>query len=534
MRVEVEGGAQVDLDQQSFVAAGGQGSVFVKGDTAFKVFADESQALPRGKIYELSSLSAPPFCKPEKPLLRGGAVVGYTSRFVRDSYVLCQLIPRAFREREGLSQQQSMQLVELMRAGFCEAHAGGILLIDPNEMNFLVSKDFSRLWFIDTDSYQTKSYPAVAIMDSVRDRKMSGPRAFSEGSDWFSFAVTSFQLLVGIHPFKGRHPTLKGFDERMSASVSVFNKDVSLPAAAYPLSTIPREWRSWYEAVFERDERSPPPGGASRVSAAAHTFSAAAVQLELLASYESILYVDSGLVYSKDSVWREKRLVCSRRAALVGESSLWLEGGYLYAEREGKTRQWIQAERLAVFEGRAYVKLDNYVYEVHEVLEQLTLASVAYVTQNSSTLFRGGVYQDALGSVVVSVFDAPGRAVQLRLRELDGKRFVAARFEQGGGGRVLVVAVFDGEYKRYCFKLREDFSYESSWELGEGINFVVLDSGVMVSLDDELKLCSSKPASSQSRTVSAAGLEGARLFKSGAQLLAAKGAELFKLSMSRA
>ena len=57
-------------------------------------------------------------------------------------------------------------------------------------------------------------------MDSVRDRHAAG---WNEGTDWFSFALVSFQMFVGIHPYKGKHPALKTLDERMAQNVSVLH-----------------------------------------------------------------------------------------------------------------------------------------------------------------------------------------------------------------------------------------------------------------------------------------------------------------------
>ena len=47
------------------------------------------------------------------------------------------------------------------------------------------------------DSYQTAHYPATAIMPSVRDWKVP-LHDFSELSDWFSFAIVSFQVFLGF------------------------------------------------------------------------------------------------------------------------------------------------------------------------------------------------------------------------------------------------------------------------------------------------------------------------------------------------
>jgi serine/threonine protein kinase len=125
-------------------------------------------------------------------------------------------------------------------------------------MNFLVDKStFSNIYFIDVDSYQTKSYPAQAIMDSIRDRHA---KQFDINTDWFSFGILTFQMFMGIHPYKGKHDTYKTLDERMINNVSVLNKKVSIPSIIEdPKQIIPSNYLDWYSSVFEKGNRIPFP-----------------------------------------------------------------------------------------------------------------------------------------------------------------------------------------------------------------------------------------------------------------------------------
>lgn len=233
MKLTVQGQGDVTLTQRDFVASGGEGSVYARHGVAYKVYTDPTKMIPVGKIRELAAITDPNVVKPTNVLLdKAGHPVGYTMRFVPDAHVLCQLFPRAFRDRMGLDHKQMFSLVQRMQAGVSNCHQANVLIVDLNEMNFLVDPKFHEVFFIDADSYQTRSYPATALMESVRDRHMKHSHDFNEGTDWFGYAVTSFQMMCGIHPYKGKHPTLKGFDERMLANVSVFNKDVSVPAVA--------------------------------------------------------------------------------------------------------------------------------------------------------------------------------------------------------------------------------------------------------------------------------------------------------------
>jgi DNA-binding helix-hairpin-helix protein with protein kinase domain len=141
-------------------------------------------------------------------------------RYVDRTYALCQVFPGSFRTRHGFSTDAALRLVRRLQEGVRTVHSHGILIVDLNEMNFLVSDSFGEIYFIDVDSYQTPSFPATALMESVRDRHA---KRFSTSTDWFSFAIVSFQMFVGIHPFKGTYAPLQGViekDKKLDARMS--------------------------------------------------------------------------------------------------------------------------------------------------------------------------------------------------------------------------------------------------------------------------------------------------------------------------
>lgn len=566
MKLTIQGQGDVNLTQRDFVAAGGQGQVFAQGDTAFKVYHDLSGMMPTGKIQELSPLPVPMFSRPEHLLLNDkGTPVGYTTRFIRDAHVLCQLFPRAFRDREGLTHDKTFKLVEEMRKGFDLAHKAGILLIDPNEMNFLVDSKFQKLTFIDTDSYQTRSYPATAIMESVRDRHMAHPRAFTEGTDWFSFAITSFQLLVGIHPYKGKHPAIKDFDERMKQNLSVYNKDVSVPAVAYPFDVIPQEWRGWYKAVLEKGERCPPPGGQVAVVMVRPVVQAILGSLNLV--LEELGQYDGNVT----GVW-----AYGNRLVVATDAGLWMDGrrvsdwtnttavGFspkmatpvairhpdeipelLDCTSRAPMAFGLNAQRVAGHDGRVYLKVGDKILEVvltdvgSKVVASTKLA--ASVLPNAALLFPGGVSQNMLGSTFVSLFPQAGRTFQVRIPELDSYRVIDAKYDAGAKGGVLMVVGRTklGTFDRLVFRFDDAFqSYDvrKITDIGtpQGLNFVVTDAGVCICLDEEdkLELSSVTKGSSSVKTVTDQVLGGdLRLFKRGGQVLAARGNKVFTMRM---
>src|SRR4029077_16726083 len=123
------------------------------------------------KIQELSGLTEANIIRPLDLLLDGkNRPIGYSMRYIGKSFALCQLFPKAFRQRHNLTPELTLQLVRKLQDGVRHVHSKGILVVDLNELNFLVAEDFSELFFIDVDSYQTPSYPATVLMESVRDR----------------------------------------------------------------------------------------------------------------------------------------------------------------------------------------------------------------------------------------------------------------------------------------------------------------------------------------------------------------------------
>jgi serine/threonine protein kinase len=219
--------------------------------------------LPVAKIQELSVLTTPQIIKPEELILdEKQKVVGYTMRYVKDGTPLCRLFTKTFKDNNRLTSDVVFKLVRDMQETIKHVHSKNILIVDLNEMNFLADKKFSKILFIDVDSYQTPNFPAPALMDSVKDWHAKG---FNELTDWFSFGVVSFQLFMGVHPYKGKHPKISGLEDRMKQNISVFDSSVSLPAVVPPLTTLPKEYREWYKAVFQDGKRLPPPLDASAV-----------------------------------------------------------------------------------------------------------------------------------------------------------------------------------------------------------------------------------------------------------------------------
>lgn len=586
MKVHIKGSSTaVNLSKSDFLASGGEGSVYVKGDTAFKIYTDPKKMIPEGKIAELASVSDPNVIRPRDVICdEKGKSLGYTMRYVSDTLALCQLFPRSFREREGLDHGKVVSLVQSMRKNVGDIHKAGVLIVDLNEMNVLVSSDFKQAYWIDVDSYQTKHYPATAIMPSVRD-PLTANGDFTELSDWFSFGILAFQLFIGIHPFKGKHPTLKGMEDRMKAGISIFDPNVSVPKVCYPLDVIPEAYRSWFKAVFQDKKRVAPPTdlmAVINVAAQVRTLiSSGHLDVKKVTEwknavlryfyhtndYNQVVQTSDGQIVVGSAtpltgitdpvevgytpvggtpvIARIDRTTCGPggtclsgvcQAGCANQVVLWAAG----AEIPFVSR----ADELASYDGRLYIRNRDRVLEVlltetqHADGRPKILASTRELTtvmERASRLFRGGVLQDMLGSTFVSLFPRSKASYQVRVPELDGRKIVDARFD---GGVFMAVAAKNGKYSRFIFRFADDYQSYDVREVEDitpsELNFVTLDSGVCVCLteDENLELFSAKKGSASTKVVEDKMLGGdMRLVKRAGRLGFIRGDAFFEMRM---
>ena len=92
MELFIVGKGKIRLDQGDFVAQGGEGSVYAKGNSAYKVYADPQKMIPLAKIQELASLSHPNIIRPLEVLRdKSNQAVGYTMQRVQNAEPLCRL-----------------------------------------------------------------------------------------------------------------------------------------------------------------------------------------------------------------------------------------------------------------------------------------------------------------------------------------------------------------------------------------------------------------------------------------------------------
>lgn len=253
---------KVSLTDNDYIAQGGQGAVYAKNNVVYKIYHNPDHLIPEDKMDELGELKdldnvIIPTYSIYDP--KTNKRIGFCMRYVQDTEFLCKLFTANFKKQNNVTPQMIVGLVREMQETLIKIHEKGVVVGDYNEMNFLTDKQFKIPYHIDTDSYQTETYKCNAIMESVRDRTLPMGE-FNELSDWYSWAIVTFQLYTGIHPYKGKHPAYKmnDLDGRMTDNVSVFDPKVKVPKFVN-FTGIPKAHLEWYKKVFVNGERSIPP-----------------------------------------------------------------------------------------------------------------------------------------------------------------------------------------------------------------------------------------------------------------------------------
>jgi len=518
MKVFPRGQAAVDLTQRDFIAQGGEGKIFIKNGVAYKIYENPADMIPEGKIRELATLVDPHIIKPELPILDAkNKLIGYTMKYVDNAIALCMLFTKTYRTANHITPEVMNDLVRKLQALVNYVHKRSILIIDLNELNFLVDQLYKSIYAIDVNSYSTKNYPATVIMPSVQDRHST---TFNEGTDWFSFGVVSFQMLTGIHPYQGNHPDFKHLpvnerlEERMKKNVSVFHKDATWPAAAQSFDLIPPILRSWYEAVFERGERIAPPDDYAAAVAVIAKIKAIVgsnlFMIEPLGEYEgSILDIrvsgPSRIVHTDKCIYLNKQKIdYSNNKLKIGFTQRMNRpvGAYL----DDKTVKIIDivkmtthtlgyGDDLFAYGNRLYVKNGDSISEV--VFTEFgdtyipTTKVVGQVNDlpHATKVCDGVVIQSLLGRFFAMIFPDSGVSHQIPLPELDGFRLIDAKYEH----QVLVTVVEKaGVYDRFVFRFASNFKAYDTRKTEKvsysGINFTVGDHGACILMNEDEKI----------------------------------------------
>lgn len=559
-------GMKMQLDDGDYLSAGGEATVWLKAGRAIKLWDTPPPADYRRKLETLRVLAADPAVIAPRELAtdQSGNLIGYAMDAVDEGLALPKLFTSAGQARHGIGPADIGSLLRQMIATIRFVHEHGILLVDANECNYLVTRAANQLQarFIDVDSWQVPGFPATVIMPSIRDWSAA---VFSADSDWFSFAIIATQLYLGIHPFKGSwrpDPSLKDLRERQLRRLSVFNLEVSVPPAVRSFSAIPANFRDWLTSLFEAGCRGEPPlpddarvfalAGGGKIGPAQQAPVGGVIRLEfLLEVAETILALwfaagsrwittIAGLYRDRSLPRRLKNLV----GVLEGPGGPWLvqagtdacliqldTGASLHLEGQAD-------QRLRVIDGRLY-RLGRTFLEELVVLAigggfRLVEKGRWPIAGLSTAAGEGAFVADCLGAAYLYRPWMAGHCSILRLKELDGHRILVI---QATGRVVMALTLMGGQYWRCQWHFAADHS-SVLWhgrEVLDGpvdLHFAVVKETLVVEYlpDDSFRL---RPlGGGGERLVVRAGLVGLTWLTADRQgVLAAVGSKLFRVRL---
>ena len=520
------GGKKVRLGQKDYVAAGGEATIYRHGGTAVRIYHDPKAMPPEARLRELIQITRKNVVKPIELVLdaKSGLAIGFTMAFVTDTEPLVRFFAQAFRKGNNISPVVVGKLVLDIQDTVRELINAGFLPVDLNPMNIIPSmKDFCP-WFIDIASWKTPSFPATAIMDSVRDPVVKGD-AFTEGSTWYSYGVIATQLYLGIHPFHGMHPVHKmDWKKRMELNESIFDPKVKLPPVVPPFSIVPKEHLEWLKRLFGSStfrDAPPVPGAvqpmhvtpqAARVVNVSGAISvtnwlkAPAPVVEVYCAFGHTYVVTIDRVYwVSGQYWTP---ICDRsnhRNALVLQLSAEdniialvnpgtvefhhysrVGGGSTLLEKVPVTGN-IFMRNGRFYTGQGMSLVEHEFMKLGSRLKRLETA-IGNLNELTSKLFDGVIYQDLFGKAWLTVPFAAGAATDLHVGALDGWRVLDAKCM---GQFCVVIGEKSGVFRQFILMFNPTFSSFTVREVPDQqeLNFTVTNGGICVILvGDKLEL----------------------------------------------
>jgi hypothetical protein len=508
--VVVKGQGRKSFPNDSYYGGrGGEGTILKDPPTAYKIYHDAKRMIPLTKIEELQALRRlPNVLGPQDVLFdvkKTKQPIGFTMEYVDEREFITSFFNRNYKEEHNITPEMVMALVRNLQTTLQEIHGEKILVVDFNEMNFLVNgKTFVDPYFIDVDSYQTPSHRATAIMESIRDRKIKGNQ-WTELSDWFSFAVVAFQLYTGVHPYRGKHPAYKvnQWPERMEKGVSVFEADVKLPPSFMGWDVIPKPHLDWFRRIFGQNERSIPPlpDGATILGVLQPVLisSSGKFKVKVVQSYNETIrsvHFSNGNTYviTRKAIYKGSKTWAAlpkshRQIGLVdvpGNDPLIVtkEGDTIaFLNASGAEEASMTAKEAMEYNGLLYTLQAGHLRE-HSVqrFKRVIIGTktVAQILSNSK-LYKGVVVQEISGSNWLAIPYEPGRCFNAEIKELEGYRIINARYEncfcvvmaEKEAKYHRIVLFFNERHTSYTCRIAEDVDFTD-------ISFAVKGNGVCV------------------------------------------------------
>jgi len=527
-KIKIGNGGVITLTDKNYKASGGEGSIYVSNGMAYKLYHEpDKKQFPQKKMQELGAITNSQVVIPQELIYdpATGKSLGYTTRFVDDVEPLVKLFTRTFKDDNNITFKMVNELVKQIQLVVTDVHKAKCLIVDLNELNILADVKPSNItpWFIDTDSYSTPSFKATAIMDSVRDRRVTVYDKQKqmhyhpdEMSDWFSFAVLAFNLYTNIHPFRGGHPNYKPRDKskQMDDGISVFHPSVRVPPSVNDFKVIPSRHLDWFKLIFLNNDRCAPPIADSSVPMLVPTQvvtingtdKLSVAEVNAYTSHIMDVFSIMGLYYvaTKTHIYANKKEIGTHKAKkiLLCAAS---DGTPITAQQDNSNKiQFLdltKTDPIATASSDNMSSRNNAIYTLsHGKLVENSFTAfgnkiirkgveVANVSVTSAKMYDGCVVQDLLGKTFITLPYKLGSCFTKHFPQLDGYRIIGAKADKNiivllgekGGQYDRFIIVFDKHYTKSDVRKVDDVAYDT-------INFAVMDNGMCALLASPTEL----------------------------------------------
>jgi hypothetical protein len=278
-------GKKISLNPWAAVGKGGEADIYDLGDgCVLKIFKPPSHpdydGLPleqegaRQRIaLHQAKLPAFPGNLPERVVVpldlarskAGGAIVGYTMRFLKCARVLrslCHPPPG----QGALDRNDAVRLLLDLHGTVSALHASGVVIGDFNDLNVLVQ--YGAAYLIDADSFQFGRFPCTVFTVRFADPSLCAPapggfvlaKPYTTDSDWYAYAVMAMEGLLCLDPYGGVYapadPSMRmPHGARPLNRITIFHPEVRYPKSALPLDALPDDMINHFREVFLRDKR---------------------------------------------------------------------------------------------------------------------------------------------------------------------------------------------------------------------------------------------------------------------------------------
>ncbi len=519
----VRGKGKVNLDPSDY-KAGGEAKVWIHGDVVYKIYHEIKHMTPEAKLMELRSLNAPHIITPIDIILDNkDRPVGYTMNKA-DGVPMVTMFTTGYQNNNAIEHAHVVSLIENMKSTTSIIHEQDFLIVDYNELNIIVKKDWVTPQYIDTNAWKTPSFPADAIAPYVRDYSSN---EFTTLTDWFSFGIITCYLYTGIHPFRGSHPKYSRTDVegRMKDHVSIFNSDVKLPRQVRSFNSIPDNYLKWYKVMFEDGKRLAPPdlaGITGSVSVIVTVIkSTNSFEITFIREFEDeIIYHKN--VYGKEITRTKKEIWINKTNYRVGSGvDIIITQRNLHtvlAKIKDSKLDMIcldntidlnyykmNASSLMIVANTLFVINEREIIEVgfFDGTGKIT-ASVdsSWGLMSNAEIFNGIIFQHIMGKPYV-VIPIPKEGsissyIELEIPELDGYRIVNGKHENG---IVILTGLKNGDYDLFILRFDDNYASYHCRKIDSvdlvSPNFVSLDNGqtIFINAIDEMELFKREPSS---------------------------------------